>query len=114
MTKINAQQWQQILGAIASGLTNDDACLSAGVGRSVFYEKKKNDLDFADNCKKAEIQFKLTHVQKIAKDSSWQASAWLLERKFKGEFGKLDNINVNFDPIRDIKIDIKRADSKPE
>ena len=110
MTKIDDKQWNNVLGGIASGLTNDDACLSAGVGRTAFYEKKKSSADFADNAKKAEIQFKLTHIQKIAKDSSWQASAWLLERKFKGEFSKQDFVTHDFDPVRDISISIKRND----
>ena len=55
---ITKQQWEQVLAGIASGLNNDDACASAGVSRSLFYKKTKEELDFLDRYKRAKIQFK--------------------------------------------------------
>jgi len=105
---ITKQQWEQVLAGIASGLNNDDACASAGVSRSLFYKKTKEELDFLDRYKRAKIQFKLTHIRKIADNSSWQSSAWLLERKFAEEFVKKDHIDVTTqgEKINNIKVEI--------
>ena len=105
---IQQQQWENVLKAIASGLNNDDACASAGISRSIFYKKLKDDLDFLDTYKKAKIQFKLTHINKISKANSWQSSAWLLERKFAEEFGKKLDITTAGDKLNELKINVIR------
>ena len=45
------------------------------------------------------VFFKTKHIQKIANDGSWQSSAWLLERKFKSEFGKNLDITSGGEPL---------------
>jgi len=105
---IQKEQWENVLKAIASGLNNDDACDSAGISRSIFYKKIKDDLDFLDTYKKAKIQFKLTHIQKISKAENWQSSAWLLERKFAEEFGKKLDITTMGDKLNELKINVIR------
>jgi transposase len=105
---ITDKQWEQVLAGIASGLNNDDACASAGVSRSLFYKRTKEEVDFLDRYKRAKIQFKLTHIRKIADNSSWQSSAWLLERKFAEEFVKKDYLDVTTlgEKINNIKVEI--------
>lgn len=47
-----------------------------------------------ESLKKAEAQFKAVHVNNIIQAGKekrhWQASAWLLERKYPKEYGKID------------------------
>ena len=109
---IKQEQWENVLKAIASGLNNDDACDSAGISRSIFYKKIKEDLDFLDTYKKAKIQFKLTHIQKISKANNWQSSAWLLERKFAEEFGKKLDITTMGNKLTELKINVIRPKHK--
>tara|TARA_R110002020_G_scaffold390774_1_gene601225 strand:- start:451 stop:846 length:396 start_codon:yes stop_codon:yes gene_type:complete len=109
---IKQEQWENVLKAIASGLNNDDACDSAGISRSIFYKKIKEDLDFLDTYKKAKIQFKLTHIQKISRANNWQSSAWLLERKFAEEFGKKLDITTMGNKLTELKINVIRPKHK--
>lgn len=73
---------------IANGLTQQDAFELEGVAKSTFYAWKAIYQDFQDAIKKAEIMFKQMHVSNVnrAAIKTWQASAWILERKFKSEF----------------------------
>jgi len=89
---IKESTWQMLLYAISDGLTDKDACLLTGISRESFYKKKREDSDFSDMVKKAQVEFKKKHLDIIsnAGKNSWQASAWLLERKFKPEFSKSD------------------------
>lgn len=80
--------WQEVLKGIASGLTNRDACARVGVKENSFYFKRKSDPEFDSEVKRALIAFKLKHINVVARDPSWQSSAWLLERKFREEFGR--------------------------
>lgn len=104
-----------IAKAISNGLNNNDACSIAGVSRASFYswlkdaeealrnpEAKKKikhvglKLELLDAIKNAESKYKLFHLQNImqASRSTWQASAWILERKYPEEFGKIDRAAI--------------------
>lgn len=93
---IHDEIWEKLLSAIASGLTEQDACQVVGVGRTTLHEKKKKDAVYKEEVRKANIVFKLKHIQNIAEHSktSWQSSAWLLERKFPNEFGTQSRIDI--------------------
>jgi len=95
-TKISDKQWEQLLGVIASGLSERDACNVVEIHRSSLYNRKKEDLDFVDRVKKSESAFKMKHVRNIADASTktWQASAWLLERKFPEEYGDRGRLDI--------------------
>ena len=90
------ETWDSLLAFVSQGLTNKDACIAVGISEASLYNKlnseKKEDLEFFESLKKAHIRFKTRHVKNIADAGSgqWQASAWLLERKFKQEFGKVE------------------------
>lgn len=90
---IKSEKWELVIESISSGLTDKDACLYAGISRQSFYSKVRNDSDFSDMVKKAQIEFKKHHLDVIsdASKKNWQASAWLLERKFKPEFSRTDS-----------------------
>lgn len=105
--KLTAQLQEEICGYIAAGITKRGAAAAVGIDESSFFiwmqkaeeairESKsgKNDLiyiNFFKAVKKAETAFKLTHIKNIknaADEGQWQASAWLLERCYRDEYGK--------------------------
>ena len=88
-SKIKKELINSLLTHIREGCTFKDACALECISESTFYKWKTELPEFSESVKKAEIAFKKTHIRNIAKASEkqWQASAWLLERKFKREFG---------------------------
>ena len=93
----------KICAFIASGLTKKGAASAVCMSERTFYdcisrgeadiEKNKDTIysQFVQSVKAAEAQFKLTHIKNIknaAQDGSWQASAWMLERCYRDEYGK--------------------------
>ena len=106
MKMILKEQWEAALQAISSGMTKKDAIALSGISEAAFYARQKEDVEFLELVKKAEISFKLRHLHNIEKHSqeNWSASAWLLERKFKQEFGKEHKVEHTFNPIKEINI----------
>jgi len=90
---IPTETWSEVIKNIEGGLTQKDSCDLAGIHVDSLMKRMRRDSIFSKRIKKANIEFKKTHVNKIAKDDAWQSSAWLLERKFKDEFGKLSDID---------------------
>lgn len=106
MKMILKEQWAAALEAISCGMKKKDAIEIAGISEAAFYAKQKEDLEFLELVKKAELSFKLRHIKNIESHSldQWAASAWLLERKFKGEFGREQKVEHTFNPIKEINI----------
>jgi hypothetical protein len=79
-----------VLNYLKEGNSIKDACILAGVSRSVFFKWRKEDSGLSGLVKKAEIEAKNWHLRNIkahaAKD--WKASAWYLERKHRKEWAK--------------------------
>lgn len=93
---IHDEIWEKLLSAIASGLTEKDACSIVGVGRSTLHTKKVNEPEFREKVRQANVAFKLKHLQNITEHANkwWQASSWLLERKFPEEFGQASKLDI--------------------
>lgn len=93
---------EKILNAIREGAPFRHACMFAGISEDTFMRWREIDPDFADQVKLAEGQFTMVHLHNIRQHGlpirnsrgdiiapgSWQASAWLLERKYPQEFGR--------------------------
>lgn len=95
---------------IENGNTVEDACLLSSISKSAFYdwmargrESQEGGLEniyseFVDGVKKAEAKFKAFHIQRISKASTvgnnWQASAWLLERKYPKQFSRMERNEI--------------------
>ena len=132
-TKLTPELQQEFIAAIESGLTNKSACDYVGIDESTFYAwlniARKAELEAAENgtkipknikpfsefsksLKKAEARFKAYHCKNIKRagdEGAWQASAWLLERKFPEEYGKNRDaqlINMNSTVIASDKADL--------
>jgi hypothetical protein len=97
--KLTPELIKEFCSYVANGLTNKDACMLCDIDESTFYgwinKEARGGLyvELIKSIKKAEGKFKAFHLQNVTKagKTSWQASAWMLERKFKREFGRFDN-----------------------
>ena len=77
------------------GLTDKDIAAYLGVSRETFsrwrnHPQTQNQRHLNHALKKAEAERKGTLLNRIlqASDDSWQAAAWLLERRYPAEFAK--------------------------
>lgn len=78
-----------ILDAISHGYSQRDAAKLAGISEDTISNWKK-DSDFSEQMEQKEIEYKYSLLKTIqdAGQKSWQACAWILERKYPNEFGK--------------------------
>lgn len=80
-----------ILRALRHGATYKRAAEAAGIHRDTLHEWMRNDADFSDDVKKAHgqmMQTALASIEKAAKEGTWQAAAWWLERMYPDEYGR--------------------------
>jgi len=87
----------KVLEMVSNGLTIRRACEWAGVSPVTFRKWRLKDGTLGNALKKAEIEFEATHLANIttAATDSWQASAWILERKFKKRYAK---VSYSYEP----------------
>ena len=79
-----------ILSAVECGASFTDAAAAAGIARSTFYEKRKEDPEFEADLARSKSVFKVSMLALInaAAPKTWQAAAWLLERRYPKQFGR--------------------------
>ena len=107
------------LTAIELGMSNVKACDLAGFSEEAFYywiKKAEEDANSSNpttiknspfirlvkEIKIARARFQQRHISRITNASdngSWQASAWLLERRCPDEFALKNDINISNDKI---------------
>jgi len=105
--KLSKEMVDQICLYIENGNTNKDAVLLSGITETAFYQWKEKAnrikdagrlnrseneiyLYLLESIKKAESKFRAYHIGNInvASKKEWQASAWMLERRYPNEFGR--------------------------
>lgn len=106
--KYGPQAIEEMCSHVMSGLSNRDAALLIGINEDTFYEWIKKP-EVSEKLKRAQAKFKEEHLKIIIANSkkmgpnNWQSSGWLLERKFKDEFGQRQEITgANGVPIVNI------------
>jgi len=125
-SKLTPELQAEICKYISEGNTYDRACRLAGISDSIFYKWKARGekegagiyLQFLQAQKRSLEQFKQTNIdiiQAAAKEGTWQAAAWLLERKHPEEFGRRDRVTLESNS-KDDKLDalIKGIGMPPE
>ena len=120
-TRLTPQLIEEITLYVENGNSNLDACLLAGISESSFYQwlkvAEKPDeypqryarlcLKFKEALNVALAKFKQYHVANIntASRTNWQASAWMLERKFALEFDrKMEIVGKDGEALEPVKI----------
>lgn len=90
-TKYTPETVKRILDAIRLGATYELACGYAGVSMDSFARWRDQHADFAEAVKEAEGSGAvgwLARIEQAAKDGTWQAAAWKLERRYPQEYGR--------------------------
>lgn len=88
---ITEDKKMEIIAVLSTGGSRNMAADYVSVGRTTLHDLIERDDDFSDQVKKAESESKFQHIKNIsnaADGGAWQASAWYLERKEPGEFGR--------------------------
>jgi len=112
-TLLTPERQQAIITMLEAGGYIDDACEAVGVDPSTYYKWLKRGKDeeerlnagldpdpkhtlffeFFQAVRKANAEGVMSHILNIdhhAKDGTWQASAWILERKQPHKWGRRD------------------------
>lgn len=100
-----------ILDAISRGYTQRDASKLAGISEDTISLWKK-DSEFSEQMEQKEIEYKYSLLSTIQKAGakSWQACAWILERKYNSEYGKLKDTNPNEELALQQQLILERLD----
>lgn len=109
--QISKEIVDKLFQEISRGVPIKHACTIAGISRSSYYAWSKKAEELPDDIpeddenylfkyfeKKKEEGIAMaiaTRVEDIRKDSSWQSSAWWLERMAHEDFGKKQTIDAN-------------------
>ncbi len=97
--KYGSDKTKEICEKLRSGNSRNDACILSDINQDTFYEWLKKP-EFSEAVKKAEIEFKERNIMLIqaAAIKSWQAAAWLLERKYSEEYALKQKQDHNVSP----------------
>ena len=107
---------KKICRYVENGNTYERSCALVGIHESTFYKWKQRGLaekeglyfELVESVKKADEKFIAYHVANITKhsDDDWKASAWMLERKKKKEFGRNLDVTTKGESINQFKISL--------
>lgn len=117
--KLTPQLQEQIGNNITLGMPLKFAAEAAGITEVTFYnwlkrgeaESKGRFYEFAEHvkaCKAKAVQLHLKLITKAATDGSWQASAWILERRHPEEFGRREKVDVDANLNHSGKVDVTK------
>lgn len=131
-SKLTPTVQESILSAISTGVTYEVACAHAGIAYSTLRnwivaaeqgDKDPAKVELLEALKKAEAEAELSCVARIRKAAiggQWQASAWLLERRYPERWSRRDryevsatNVNVNWDDLTDDELARIAAGEQP-
>ncbi len=95
-TKFTPITREAILQALRLGNTRTCAAEAAGIDHGTLSHWTARYPEFLTEVKKAEAEAQQRAVKVIvdAAPTSWQAAAWLLERRHPNEWGKVDRIEI--------------------
>ena len=108
--KLTDEVERDICNALADGATYAAASEAAGVAYETFNEWMKDTrpkfVKFSEAVRQANGRARTDLVRKIRKagDKDWRALAWILERRFKAEYGNGLDLTTNGEKITEIGI----------
>jgi len=104
--KYGPEKTEEICDLLRVGSNRTDACLCADIHYDTFCEWMTKT-DFSERIKKAEAECKNRNIKLIQKAAitTWQAGAWLLERRYPDEYALRNRteLNLTFTPSEKLK-----------
>lgn len=98
-TKKTEQRVEALLQSLRAGASRQRAAALAGIHRDTLYEWMKQDPAFSDAIEKAEAFAESRFLARVAtaaeNEKSWQAAAWILERRFPNEWRRREGVEVS-------------------
>jgi hypothetical protein len=87
--KMTPERVAIILEGLSNGLTQRDCALLAGIHEDTLCSWKFNNSEFSEQMGQKLIEYKQKLLKRIEKagEKDWKATAWILERKFKNDWG---------------------------
>jgi transposase-like protein len=86
----NARLQRKVCGLLAQGHTISAVCGAVGVGERTFYDWLEKRPHFSQAATRAIGQSKIALLDKLRLSDDWRAQAFLLERRWPSEFGKVE------------------------
>jgi hypothetical protein len=116
-TKLTKEVQDKIVFALRAGNYQETAARYAGIDGATFYRWMSRGAEeetgiYSEFCEavekaKAEAEVRdVTLIDKAAKDGSWQAAAWKLERKFPNKWGRVNRTEISGPDGAPVKVDI--------
>lgn len=90
-TKYTPETVKRIIEAIKLGLAYVDAANYGGISFETFNEWRKAFPEFSEAIEQASgqaVMACMARIQKSANEGKWQASAWILERRYPNRYGR--------------------------
>lgn len=108
-TKKTEQRVEALLQSLRAGASRQRSAALAGIHRDTLHEWMKQDPAFSDAIEKAEAFAEARFLSRVAtaaeNERSWQAAAWILERRFPNEWRKREG--VEFSGVNGQAIEVK-------
>lgn len=93
---------KEILAILSIGGSRNTAADYVGIGRTTLHDHIDRGGSFSEQVKRAEASGQLKHLKKVGGADQWQASAWMLERKWPDEFGRKDRHEEQTDDMASV------------
>tara|TARA_Y100000590_G_scaffold460851_2_gene621149 strand:+ start:555 stop:1004 length:450 start_codon:yes stop_codon:yes gene_type:complete len=101
----DGQIWQRLNQALSVGAYIEDACIFAGISSRQFrrwrelaeqgvepYASRWVEIQRSES---QAVVRNLFNIQNAGNSGSWQASAWILERKYPAKYGRREQISLS-------------------
>uniref|UniRef100_A0A6M3JKW8 Putative DNA binding, helix-turn-helix domain containing protein n=1 Tax=viral metagenome TaxID=1070528 RepID=A0A6M3JKW8_9ZZZZ len=98
-SKLTDARVEAILNALRTGCTRRAAAAVGGISHTTLYDWMNNDPTLAATIERAEGEAEATFTAIVARaaPTSWQASAWWLERRKYQDYGRRDKVEMSID-----------------
>ena len=106
-SKLTPEVQEKICEYVRQGLTYEIAARAAGISESTFYRWRERGerarsgkfREFWEALKRAEAEAEQRLVERIlaASSDTWQAAAWMLERRYPDRWGRKDRVRHETD-----------------
>ena len=110
--KYSLKKVEQICRYVQMGMTNIAACHLCNIGESTLYEWLGKHPEFAERLKEAEEKAEAVNLDYIrkAREKSWVAAAWLLERRFPERYSLVKRHELSGPGGRPVPIAVASVD----